>query len=136
MTAALRAGIVYFAAVFALGFALGSVRVLWLLPAIGATPAVAIELPIMLGMSWWVCARVLRRFVVPDAMSARIAMGGTAFALLMLAEFALATLGFGQSPSAFVSGFREPHALLGLLGQIGFALMPWLQRGRANDRER
>ncbi len=133
LNAALRAGIVYFAAVFALGFVLGTVRVVWLLPAIGALPAVAIELPIMLGMSWWICARVLRRFVVPETMAARAVMGGTAFVLLMLAEFLLATLGFGQSPGQFIAGFREPHAVLGLLGQIGFALMPSWQRGGTID---
>ena len=53
--------------------------------------------------------------------------------LLMLAEFLLATLGFGQSPEQFIAGFREPHALLGLAGQIGFALMPSWQRGGTID---
>lgn len=136
MNSAMRAGVAYFAAAFALGFVLGTVRVLWLAPSIGALAAVAIEVPIMLVASWWICARLLRRFAVPRNIPARIMMGTLAFALLMLAEFALATLGFGQSPEQFIAGFREPHAVLGLLGQIGFALMPWLQRGPANHRER
>ena len=136
MNCALRAGAAYFAIVFVLGFVLGTVRVFWLVPAIGALPAVAIELPIMLAASWLVCARLLRRFAVPHAIAARLVMGCSAFVLLMLAEFALATVAFGQSPAAFIAEFREPHALLGFLGQIGFALMPWLQRGRANHRAR
>lgn len=136
MNPALRGGAAYFAIVFAFGFVLGIVRVLWLAPRLGALFAVAIELPIMLAASWLICAALLRRFAVPYAMGARIAKGGLAFVLLMFAEFSLATLAFGQSPAAFIAGIGEPHAVLGLLGQIGFALMPWLQRERANDRER
>lgn len=36
MTAAVRAGLCYFAGVLALGFLLGVVRILWLVPRLGA----------------------------------------------------------------------------------------------------
>lgn len=128
MSAAWRAGVAYFALVFALGFLLGTLRVLLLAPVLGATVAVLLELPLMLAASWWVCAWLLRRFAVPSAATARLLMGGCAFALLLLAEFALATLVFAQSPAMFLASFRAPHGWLGLLGQLGFALMPWLLR--------
>lgn len=46
MTAALSAGIAYFAMAFPLGFVLGAVRVLLLARRIGETAAVLLELPI------------------------------------------------------------------------------------------
>lgn len=128
MNAALRAGAAYFAIIFALGFVLGTIRVLLLTPAVGPTVAVLLELPVVLFASWQVCASLMRRYEVPNSTTARAAMGAFAFALLMLIEFTLATLVFRQSADAYLQGFREMHAVLGLLGQIGFALMPWLQQ--------
>ena len=56
----LRAAIAYWAVVFALGFVLGTVRTLWLAPAIGVTVATAVELPIMLAASWWAAGWAVR----------------------------------------------------------------------------
>ena len=98
MAAAIRAGLLYFLGTFAIGFALGTVRTLLLVPRVGALAAVAMEVPLMLLASWWVCGVVLRRFPVPPARLLRLTMGGSAFLLLMLAELALAVWGFGQSP--------------------------------------
>ena len=44
-----KLGIVYFALVFAVGFALGVVRVSWLVPSLGERNAELIETPFMLG---------------------------------------------------------------------------------------
>ena len=52
----------YWAAVFALGFVLGTIRVLWLAPLIGLLPATALELPFMLAASWLVAGLVIARF--------------------------------------------------------------------------
>jgi hypothetical protein len=52
-------------------------------------------------------------------------MGVLAFALLMLAECALAVTMMGQAPAQWLADLRQPHALLGLAGQVAFALMPW-----------
>ncbi len=49
MRHASRLGLAYFAVIFGLGFLLGTVRTLLLEPRIGALPAVALELPVMLG---------------------------------------------------------------------------------------
>ena len=48
MRSVLRAGVVYFAVVFATGFALGTVRTLWLAPALGERRAELLETPFML----------------------------------------------------------------------------------------
>jgi hypothetical protein len=119
-----RAGIAYWAVVFALGFVLGTIRVLWLAPLVGLIPATLMELPAMLGASWLASGWVVRRFAIASAGEA-LAAGGLAFALLMAAECALGVAMMGMTPAQWLGEFRQPHALLGLAGQGAFALMPW-----------
>jgi len=120
----LRAAIAYWAVVFALGFVLGTIRVLWVIPLVGLLPATLIELPLMLAASWFAAGWLVRRFSLASARKA-LAAGGLAFVILMIAECALASVMTGQSPAEWLAGLRQPHALLGLAGQIVFALMPW-----------
>jgi hypothetical protein len=119
-----KAAAAYWAVIFALGFVLGTVRVLWLAPTVGLLPATALELPVMLGASWWAAGRVLRRFGIAGG-AETLAMGALAFALLLGAECALAVVLIGQSAGAWIAGLAEPHAALGLAGQVAFALIPW-----------
>jgi hypothetical protein len=67
----LKAGAVYFTIVFAVGFLLGTVRVLVLVPRVGETAAVMIELPIILAASWITCRWLIARFSVPARPMAR-----------------------------------------------------------------
>jgi len=129
MTAAIRAGIAYFAIVFCIGFGLGTIRVLFVIPRVGDLVAVMLELPVMLAGAWLVCGRLVTRWRVPDRPAPRAAMGTTAFALLMMAELALAVLVFGRTPAQHFGGYGHPAGLLGLAGQVVFALLP-LWRGR------
>ncbi|WP_143738074.1 hypothetical protein [Erythrobacter donghaensis] len=125
------AGLAYWALIFALGFVLGTIRVLWLAPLVGLVPATVIELPIMLTASWFASDWLAQRFGIATGAEA-LAMGGIAFALLMTAECALAGVLAGQTPPQWFADLQEPHALLGLAGQVAFALMPWLRvRGRS-----
>ncbi|QYX57936.1 hypothetical protein K1T73_05995 [Roseovarius sp. SCSIO 43702] len=81
----------------------------------------------MLALSWMVAERIARsRFRLSSA-SARFAMGAAALALLLCAETALAILAFEQSLSALLSSLTTTPGLLGLAGQVAFALIPWLQ---------
>ena len=117
----------YFAIVFIAAFALGAFRVTVIAPRLGTLTAVLIELPIVLGVSWIVCAQVVRLFDVPNAWLPRLLMGGLAFLLLMIAEPAIAIFGFGRSLAQYFSGFRSTAGLIGLIGQIAFALIPLVQ---------
>lgn len=120
-----RAALSYFAAVFAVAFVAGTVRTLAVAPRIGEFPAVALELPVILAVSWVVAGRVLRRWpVAVGGVPALLAMGLLAFAVLILAEAALAVLAFGQSLPGWLAGLATPAGLLGLAGQAGFALVP------------
>lgn len=132
-TRAVEAGVTYFAIVFAAGFVLGTVRVLLLVPQLGELPAALLELPIMLGISWFVCAKLIARYEVPPRIPPRLTMGFVAFGLLMLAELALSLTLFGRSMTDFVQALATPHGMTGLAGQVLFGLMPVIRmRGAAS----
>ena len=109
---------------FAAGFALGTVRVLLLVPQLGELLAGLAELPVMLGISWIACAKVIARFQVPRRIRPRLTMGAIAFGLLMLAEVILSLTLFGRSTNDFAEGLTTPHGMIGLGGQVLFGLMP------------
>lgn len=121
----IRAAIRYWLGVFALGFMLGTVRTLWLEPALGPLAAVALELPVMLAASWWWAGRVLARWPVPSRRAA-LGTGLLAFALLLASEWALA-LAFGQTGAQWLAALARPAGALGLAGQALFGLMPALR---------
>ena len=123
----LAAAACYSGTVFAAGFLLGTIRVLWVERAAGALGAVAIEVPVMLAISWAAAGRCARRHAVPARYPPRLGMGGLAFAVLMLVEASMVVLLFGQSPDIIVAGWATPAGALGLAGQAGFAAMPLLR---------
>lgn len=128
MTRALGAGVVYFLLVFAIGFVLGTVRVLTLEPTLGKLMSVTLELPLMLAASYYISGLLIRRLRIrPDAED-RLLMGLSAFALLLLAEVALAVSLMGETPAIWARSLITPAGAFGLFGQGLFALMPlfWL----------
>jgi hypothetical protein len=131
MKRVLQAAAAYVLIVFAAGFVLGVVRTLWLAPRLGAPAAVAIELPVILAVSWFACARVLRRWT-PTRLEA-LAVGAVAFVLLIGAELGLSVGLAGRSVAEHWALYRELSHQLGLMGQVLFAGWPYVQsrRGRA-----
>ena len=125
---------IYFGMVFAAAFALGALRVTVVVPRVGALVAVLIEVPIVLGISWIACRHVVRWFEVPSEWRPRLAMGILAFMLLMIAEPAIAIFGFGRSLAQYLGEFQSTAGLIGLLGQIAFALIPVGQVLRRDSR--
>lgn len=122
----LKPALAYFAVVFAAAFAFGVLRVTLIAPAVGALAAVALEVPLILALSWLVAGRVLRHRTL--SVGQALGMGGLAFLILMLAEFALAFTLSGQTPTAYAATIATAPGALGLAGQIGFALIPTLRR--------
>ncbi len=123
-----RAGLAYFAIIFAGGFVLGTVRTLLLEPALGPLRAVALELPVMLALSWIVAGWLTRGRPALGGTGPRLSMGSIALTCLLAAEAALAIAVFGQSPADYLAGLARPPGALGLAGQVLFGLMPWLRR--------
>jgi hypothetical protein len=89
MMETLKAGVVYFALVFAAGFVLGTVRTLWVVPRLGVRPAELAEAPVMFGISILAARWVVRHVQVSPLRSRRLAMGCIAFGLMLVAEFTL-----------------------------------------------
>jgi hypothetical protein len=119
---AVRAGVAYFALVFAAGFVLGALRLLLVVPAVGALAAVLVEAPMILALAWLVAGRLPTRFAVPARLAERLVMGGLALALLFAAERLLgAGLGTWQSPLASTAG------RVGLAAQVAFGSFPALR---------
>ena len=81
MKQVLQAGAAYFAAVFALGFVLGILRILVLTPLLRPAGAVAAELAVLLPLAWLLCRRIAGRWSVPARPGPRLGMGAVAFAL-------------------------------------------------------
>ncbi|MEO1135008.1 MAG: hypothetical protein AAFW68_00180 [Pseudomonadota bacterium] len=127
MLNALKAGILYFGIVFLVGFLLGIVRILFLVPQFGETFAVLTEIPFILGASWLVCGFVVRRLSVEAQFSSRLTMGVCAFGLLMIAEILLGVIGFGRTLDQQLAAFVSEAGFLGLAGQILFGLFPVLR---------
>ena len=126
MPSAIKAGVLYFAIVFAAGFLLGTLRVLILLPLTGELAAVTLELPVVLAISWLACRQLISRFSVPAMAPQRLVMGALAFGLLMLAEYSLSILVFNQPMAEYLTNLQATPGLLGLAGQIAFAFIPLL----------
>lgn len=128
MPKVIPAAFAYFALIFALGFALGAVRVLVTAPAMGEVWATALELPVMLAASWVVCAWAIKRFAVPPQGGPRLGMGLLALLLLLSAETVLGVYGFGRTLAEQAAAYRNPGQFLGLLAQIAFAAFPAIMR--------
>lgn len=122
-----RAGAVYFLAVFLAGFVLGTMRVLVLVPYMGEIAAVSLEIPLMLFISWVAAGRIISCLGVPALVMARLVMGGFAFVLLMLAEFGLSLWLFDRSLAAHLAHYSTWTGAVGLTAQVVFALIPVLR---------
>jgi hypothetical protein len=104
-----RAGLVYFALTFGAGFMLGPLRILVLVPRLGARAAELVELPVMVGITWLAARWVTQRFQVPARPGPRLGMGAMAGALLLLAEFTLVLRVRGLSLEEYFAT-RDPIA--------------------------
>ena len=126
MRRAAWAGCLYFVIGFLAGFMLGVLRVLVLAPRLGTTGAVLIELPVILLIAWVTCRSLTTRLRVPPEPGARLIMGALAFALLLVAESLLARV-LGRGTNDLFEDLSTTPGLLGLAGQMVFALLPCLQ---------
>jgi hypothetical protein len=133
MRKSVLAGLTYFGCVFAVGFALGVVRTVLIVPLLGETVAVAMELPIILAVAWIVSRWLTRRLEVPARLLPRAEMGVTAFILLMAGELSISSLLAGRGLIEHLQLYREASHMLGLAGQIVFPLFPILQIWTARE---
>ncbi len=122
----LKSGASYFLPVFAAGFALGTVRTLWIAPRTGVRTAELMEAPIMLAVSVLAARWVIRRLAVPYKMSLRLGMGFTALGLMLLAEFSLVLWGRGLSVHEYLATRDPVSGTVYYMLLAVFALMPMM----------
>ena len=122
--AVIATALTYYSIIFAFAFGLGVARGLLIAPLIGETAAVLIEILIALLASRMVARRLIhnRQF----SLAQLLIVGAIAFGLTIVSEAALAGVIRHQSLDQWANSLTSSLGLVGLAGQIGFALMPTL----------
>lgn len=120
----LRAGLRYGAEAFALGFLLGTLRIIVLVPALGLLAAVLCEIPVMLLAMAWRAGVIMRHHRLRST-GQRAVMGVAGFALLMTCELGLG-LALGTTPGEWFAGLATHAGVAGLAAQLVFAILPLL----------
>ena len=128
---ALSAGATYFLVLFALGFVLGTIRVLFLAPRWGELAATLAEVPVMLAAAFFACRWAVRRWQVPYVAAMRWMMVLCFVVLLLMFETVLGAMLFGRTLAQQLAALMTLAGLIGLAAQIVAALFPLL----ANRRE-
>ena len=117
------AGLAFFVVALGWGFVLGALREIVVAPRLGGVAAVALEVPIMLAISWVAARALVRIFAVPATVGARLGMGLLAFVLLQISEVVLAAW-FGTPIEVFVAALATAKGALGMSAQVIFAIIP------------
>ena len=124
MKRALIAASAYFLALFSLGFVLGTIRVIFVVPRVGELAATIAEVPVMLAAAYFVCRWAIRRWQVPPTIAVRLAMVPWFLALLFAFEALLGAKLFGRSVADQWAALSTPAGLVGITAQIIAALLP------------
>jgi hypothetical protein len=120
----LKAGMLYFAIVFAVGFVLGAVRTIFVVPRLGVRAAELMEAPIMFGVSIIAASWVVRKLRVPPLWSRRLACGALALCLMLFAEFGFVLWIRGLTMRGYVTA-RDPISGTVYFVTLGtFAVIP------------
>ena len=124
----LKAGALYFALVFGVGFVLGPIRVLWVVPQLGERTAELLEAPIMLIAIALSARWIMQRFATPASFFTKLGMGLIALGLLLSAEFSIVLWLRGLTIEQYITS-RDPVSGTVYLLLLGlFATMPLLTK--------
>jgi hypothetical protein len=124
----IRGGVFYFAVVFAAGFLLGTLRVLFVVPLVGARYAELIELPVMLLIAFFAARIIVKRMSIPPLFTSGALMGVTALILLLAAEFGLVLWLRGMSIGEYFASRDPVSGAVYYVSLLIFAAMPLIVR--------
>jgi hypothetical protein len=130
----LKAAMLYFVLVFGSGFLLGPIRILWLVPRLGARMAELIEAPIMLVIILVAARWVVNRCAVAPTRANWLGVGFIALLLLLMAEFSLVLWLRHTSIKAYLTG-RDPVSGAVYYAELAiFAVVPLVMREWSRDK--
>jgi len=118
----------YFSTVFGVGFALGPIRILWLIPRIGVRTGELLEMPIMILAILLAARWVVRRYKLPPDSFSRLAVGFLGLLFLVAAEVGLGVALRGLSVFQAVMDRDPVSGVVYVSALVLFALMPALVR--------
>jgi hypothetical protein len=121
---ALVAGTVYFLALFALGFLLGTIRVVFVAPRYGQVTGTLAEVPVMLTAAYVICRWVLNHWRVSPRSTIRWTMVPLFLVLLFTFETLFGLALFGRTLSEQWAALVTLAGVLGLSAQVIAALLP------------
>lgn len=124
----LKAAVLYFSTMFAVGFVLGPLRELLIKPWTGGIAAVLIEAPFLITAMILIAPRAMRRARMRKGWSRRAAMSAVSLALILVAEAAGASLLRGWSLTQWLERFSSTEGRIGLALYVVFALVPLFSR--------
>ncbi|HMZ82610.1 MAG TPA: hypothetical protein PLL06_23140 [Acidobacteriota bacterium] len=124
----LKTGLLYFLLVFGVGFILGPIRILWLVPRLGERYAELIEMPLMLAAIILVARWMIRRFQIPTDTGVRLGMGFLAVVLLISVEFTMVLKLRALTLEQYFQSRDPISGTVYYLMLVVFALMPWILR--------
>ena len=122
----LKAGVIYFLLLFALGWIMGPIRELWAVPKFGRMTALLVEAIIMLIAMIVAAGWVTLWFDVPQTLGSTIPVGLVALAILAPAEIAGVLWVRGQSLQDYTASFVTAPGVISLVMFVLFAAMPTL----------
>ena len=122
------AGLRYFALVFAAGFVLGFVRVLWLAPRIGPRVAELLEAPIMLVVIVLAARHVVARIRPHPGRGRRLGIGLIALAVLLATEVGVVLWLQGLTLRDAIAGRDPINGAVYVASLILMVIMPLVVR--------
>ena len=135
----LKASAAYFGLVFGMGFILGALRILFVVPRFGERWAELLEMPLMLvaivlGAKW-----VVRKFEVPPATGDRLEMGLITLGLVLVIDFTVVLKLRGLSLTDYFRGLDPVsdtayYLMLGALAIMPLIVLRDRRRSRTFDR--
>jgi hypothetical protein len=135
----LRAAGLYFAIVFGIGFVLGTLRVLFLLPRFGTRWAELIEMPFMFIAIVLGARLTVRHFRLQTVPLVSIALGLISLCLVLVMEFSVVLWLRGMTFSDYLAERDPVSGTVYYLMLPLFAAMPWLMtrfdRSRLRQRK-
>lgn len=116
----------YFALVFLAGFLLGTIRVLFIVPAIGPRYAELLEMPIMLAVLVTVARFIVSKADASTTPLSHLAIGVLALCVLLLFEFTLIPWLQGMTIHEVIASKDPLSGSAYAISLVLFTLMPWL----------